>query len=132
MKMTLSHRYLGANLAILETLGFPRNLALDALKIEDVDLKSSKGRMPLSQFHDCLAAAVAHTGQKDIALRLGYKFRVSSFGETGALYSYCKNLEDVMMLNNQYQKLAINIIKIQMSVIICAFTPIIPMHKNIG
>lgn len=108
MKMTLSHRYLNANLDILDKLGFPKAKALDILGLEAITLKSSFDRMDIDPFVDCINAAAAYTLDPNIALRLGHKFRVGTFGQTGNLYAYCKNLSEVIQMNNRYQKIAID------------------------
>ena len=108
MKMTMSHHYLKANVKILDSLGFPREMALDALGIDDTLLKVSRDRISLDRFVTCINAAADYTSNPNIALRLGHKFRVGNFGQTGGLYSYCKSLVDVIRLNNRYQKLAID------------------------
>ena len=108
MKMTLSHRYLVANLQILDSLGYPKAKALDVLGIEETLLDVSRDRIALDRFVACINAAADYTSNPNIALRLGHKFRVGSFGETGNLYSYCKSLGDIVRLNNRYQKLAID------------------------
>ena len=108
MKMTLSHHYLNANLKILASVGYPRAMALETLGLNEIKLKSSKERMSIDRFVACINAAAEYTSNPNIALRLGHKFRVGNFGQTGALYSYCKSLEEVVRLNNRYQKLAID------------------------
>lgn len=108
MKMTLSHRYLNANLDILDKLGFPKALALDILGLQESKLKSSFDRMDIDPFIDCINAAADFTSDTNIALRLGHKFRVGTFGQTGNLYAFCKNLGEVIPMNDRYQKIAID------------------------
>ena len=108
MKMTLSHRYLKANLGILDSLGYPKAKALEGLGIDETLLDESRDRMSLDRFVTCINAAAEYTSNPNIALLLGDKFRVGNFGETGSLYSYCKSLGDIVRLNNRYQKLAID------------------------
>ena len=108
MKMTLSHRYLMANLQILDSLGYPKAKALDDLGIDESLLNIARERISLDQFVACINAAAEYTSNPNIALRLGNKFRVGNFGETGNLYSYCKSLGDIVRLNDRYQKLAID------------------------
>lgn len=106
--MTLSHAYLNANLDILDRLGFPKAVALDALGIEEMSLKMSFLRIDIDTFLTCLDRAAKYTSDPNIALRLGYKFRVGNFGETGNLYAYCRDLKQVIHMNNLYQKVAID------------------------
>ena len=108
MKMTLSYHYLSVNLDLLDNLGFPRAYALDVLGIQDSDLLSRHERMRINKFQNCLNAAAKHTSDPYIGLRLGHKFRVGSFGNTGSIYSFCENLEEVISMNNLYQKLTID------------------------
>ena len=108
MKMTLSHRYLNTNLDILDKLGFPKSRALEILELDEGTLKSSSDRMCLDPFVACINAAAAFTSDPNIALRLGHKFRVGTFGQTGNLYAYCENLREVIPMNDRYQKVAID------------------------
>ncbi len=108
MKMTLSHRYLKANLKILDSLGYPKAMALESLGISESVLNVSEERLAIDRFVGCINAAADYLSNPDIALRIGHKFRVGSFGQTGGLYSYCKSLGEVVRLNNRYQKLAID------------------------
>lgn len=106
--MTLSHRYLNANLMILNSLGFPKAMAMECLDVDERALQASKERMCLDRFAAFVAHASDYTKNPNIALRMGHKFRVASFGQTGGVYSHCKTLADVIRLNNRYQKLAID------------------------
>lgn len=106
--MTLSYRYLSANLDILDKFGFPKNRALDILGLDATKLETSSDRMSLDPFIDCINAAAAFTSDPNIALRMGYKFRVGTFGQTGNLYAYCETLKEVIPMNDRYQKAAID------------------------
>jgi len=108
MKMTLSYRYLEANLNILEALGFPKAHALGLLGLDEASLNAPMERMDIDPFVDCINAAADFTSDTNIALHLGYKFRVGTFGQTGNLYGYCQNLREVIPMNDRYQKVAID------------------------
>ena len=108
MNMTLSNAYLSANLDILHQLGYPRAKALDVMGLNEENLFSTHDRVPIDIFLSCIIAAAQHTSNRQIGLYLGLKFRVGGFGDTGAIYSYCEDLEEVMEMNNLYQKLAID------------------------
>lgn len=108
MKMTLSHRFLKVNLDILDSLGFGKAKALDVLDIDPARLGNLSDRMSLDPFVDCLNVAAEAMSDPTIALRLGYKFRVGTFGQTGGVYAYCQNLKDVILMNDRYQKIAID------------------------
>jgi len=113
MKMTLSYQYLSVNLTILDNLGFPKARALDVLGIDESNLVASDARLSLEAFQACLSEAAKFTSDSNIGLRLGHKFRVGAFGQTGGLYSYCENLEEVIRMNNLYQKIAIDAGKVE-------------------
>jgi len=111
--MTLSYQYLSVNLTILDNLGFPKARALDVLGIDESNLVASDARLSLEAFQACLSEAAKFTSDSNIGLRLGHKFRVGAFGQTGGLYSYCENLEEVIRMNNLYQKIAIDAGKVE-------------------
>ena len=108
MKMTLSYFYLEANLNILDKLGFPKAQALRFLELDESRLGSPMERLDFDAFVACINAAADYTSDPNIALRLGHKFRVGTFGQTGNLYGSCKNLKDVILMNDRYQKIAID------------------------
>jgi len=108
MKMTLSHYYLSANLELLEQLGFPKPLAMRELGLNVPPTETPFARIDIDKFVDCINAAIAHTSDENIALRLGHRFRVGNFGQTGNLYAYSKNLKEVILMNDLYQKVAID------------------------
>jgi len=109
MKMTLSYQYLSVNLDILESLNFPKSRALKVLDMDERDIGNSGKRLSVDRFQACLSDAAQYTFDDKIGLRLGYKFRVGAFGGTGRLYGFCENLEEVMLMNNLYQKIAIDV-----------------------
>lgn len=109
MKMSLSYRYLDANLDLLASFGFPRNLSLTTLNLTEEIFQNLDMRMPVAPFLDLLNHAAQRLSDPHIALRLGHKFRVATFAETGSVYGYCKDLEAVIKMNAQYQKLAIDV-----------------------
>ena len=113
MKMTLSNAYLSANLDILNLLGFSRATALEVMALDEESLDPPHGRICIDRFLSCIDAAADQTSNPQIGLDLGLKFRVAGFGVTGAIYSYCEDLEEVMIMNNLYQKLAIDAGKIE-------------------
>jgi len=108
MKMTLSHYYLEANLDILEGLGFPKSRALKHLGLTVSPLETPLARLDIEPFIDCINAAAEFVSDDNIALRLGHKFRVGNFGQTGNLYAYSANLKAVILMNDLYQKVAID------------------------
>jgi AraC-like DNA-binding protein len=65
-------------------------------------------RLDIDPFVDCINAAAEFTSNPNVALHLGHKFRVGTFGQTGKLYGSCKNLREVIRMNDRYQKVAID------------------------
>ncbi len=108
MKMTLSYRYLSANLDLLAGFGFSRDLSLKTLNMTETMFNAGEARLEIDRFLEVLDLAAKTLSSPNIALRLGHKFRVSTFAETGSVYGYCETLEDVIQMNGQYQKLAID------------------------
>ena len=108
MEMTLSNQYLNANLDILQQLGFPRDEALKVLTMDEADVLRSNDRLSIDKFLSCLIAASDYTSNQRIGLHMGLKFRVGGLGDTGSIYSYCDNLEEVMTIHNLYQRAAID------------------------
>ena len=108
MEMTLSYGYLDANLIILDMLGFPKSRALAFLGLDESSLRWSLDRLDIDSFIDVINAAADFTAEPNIALYLGHKFRVGTFGQTGNLYGSCKDLREVILMNDRYQKVAID------------------------
>jgi AraC-like DNA-binding protein len=108
MEMTLSYGYLDANLIILDMLGFPKSQALEMLGLDESSLRWSLDRLDIDSFIDVINAAADFTAEPNIALYLGHKFRVGTFGQTGNLYGSCKDLREVILMNDRYQKVAID------------------------
>ncbi len=108
MKMSLSYQYLDVKLDLLDGLGFAKSQALDMLRILPKELAHSQNRISIDKFLTCLQAAADVTADPYIGLRLGHKFRVGTFGTTGRIYGYCENIDEVISMNNLYQKIAID------------------------
>lgn len=113
MRMTLSYRYLGANLSVLHSLGFPLGESLDSLGLVEEQLGDSFARLHIDDFLDLLDKASEQLDIPNLGLRLGYKFRIATFAQTGSIYGYCKDLKQVIALNARYQCLAIDAGKIE-------------------
>lgn len=113
MKMTLSYRYLNTNLGLLAGFGFSREKSLSFLNIGEDAFKNPDARLSVEPFLELLNFASEALDDPQLALRVGHKFRVATFAETGSVYGYCKNLEAVIEMNDQYQKLAIDVGKVK-------------------
>ena len=108
MRMTLSHRYLRTKLDVLDTFGFPIADALNILELDRDALDLSLQRVGVDRFAALLDRAADRLGDPALGLRMGHRFRIATFAQTGSIYAYCKTLRDVIDLNSRYQRLAID------------------------
>jgi AraC-like DNA-binding protein len=108
LHMTLSHRYLCAKLDLLEGFGFSKDRALSHLRLTEQALSRHQDRLEIDDFCALLTAASKALGDPDLALRLGHRFRIATFAQTGTVYGYCENIAQVIRMNARYQCLAID------------------------
>jgi len=107
--MTVSLRYAVANILILDKIGFPKALSYGILGLEmGVDYYPQK-RLPAAKLNTVFIEAAKKLGDPLIALRVGDGFRIGNFEETGKVYSFCKDLNEVLAFNAAYQPIAIDI-----------------------
>ncbi|MDA8707943.1 AraC family transcriptional regulator ligand-binding domain-containing protein [Hellea sp.] len=109
LRMTMSARYLKAQLDILAKLGFSHAQSFDVLKIDPKILSDPMCRIDVDDILPLLAAAEKDLNDPCIGLKMGYQFRPGSFAQTGAVYSHCKDLLQVIEINHRYQRLAIDV-----------------------
>lgn len=107
--MTVSLQYAVAQLIILEEFGFPKQKAMEILDIDADISPPSSSRIAARKLNDVFSNAADHMDDPLIALRVGYGFRVGNFEDTGKVYSFCKNLTEVLKINALYQPLAVDI-----------------------
>lgn len=108
MKMTLSHRYLDANLNVLDKIGFPKAEAIESLELQDGWMDNPTDRFPIEIFLTLLEIASTRLNDPHIGLRMGHRFRIATFAKTGSIYGYCRDLRQVIDMNAKYQCLAID------------------------
>ncbi|WP_427453684.1 AraC family transcriptional regulator ligand-binding domain-containing protein [Litorimonas sp. WD9-15] len=108
MKMTLSHRYLDANLDVLDKIGFPKADSLESLELAEGWMGNPTDRFPIEPFLTLLETAAIRLDDPFIGLRMGHRFRIATFAKTGSIYGYCRNLAQVIEMNARYQHLAID------------------------
>ena len=115
-RWTMSWAYLKAKIGLLAEFGFPEQESLAILNIglNASDLRYSD-RIPAEKALAIFKAAEQATGRENIGLEAGYKFRVSSFGDTGQIFTQCESIKDVSRHNARYQTLAIDMAKIWFS-----------------
>ena len=107
--MTMSLQYLSWKLNQLAVFGFPRAQALSLLNLAEDDFKDPKARIHAQPVEDLFIAAAKALSDPQIGVRVGYTFRVHDYGQTGAVYSYCETMKQVLEVNRRYQCLAIDV-----------------------
>lgn len=108
MKMTLSHRFLDVNLNILDRIGFEKAEAIDSLELTTNWQEQPTARFSIDVFLTLLEIAAIRLDDPYIGLRMGHSFRISAYAQTGSIYGYCKDLQQVIDINSLYQCLAID------------------------
>jgi len=103
--MKVSWSYAAAQILILDQLGFPKQRAYEILGFDEDPHLHPAQRLDAVQLNKVFDHAEKALNDPSISLRTGYEFRISNFGKTGNVYSFCKNLSEVMMLNRRYQPL---------------------------
>jgi AraC-like DNA-binding protein len=106
-KMTMASRYLAAQISSLDKFGFPREKSLNAIKLADSDLSEKYKRFDILTLIPLYEEASKHLNDPYISLRVGFDFRVSTFEQTGNIYTVCDNIRQVVEMNERYQRLAI-------------------------
>jgi len=109
LQMTISARYLMTQLAILDNLGFSYQQSYSALEFNRKHLSDMSARIPIDAIVPIFKAAEKTLNNPLIGLEVGFLFRIGGFAKTGSIYSYCDNLIQVIELQNQYQRLAIDV-----------------------
>lgn len=107
-RATQSGLYVEHQLETLAERGYGRDRALDVLGLTVVDLDNPRLRVSLDQTLELYLDAERQLDCPTIALEVGHAFRVSSFGKSGRIYAFCRDLEEVIEVNGKYQKLAID------------------------
>ncbi len=125
LQMTASHGFAQALVEAMDQVGWTAkaaqaalNAALNAARGERISSVSPStlrptlragSRLSVSALEGMFETGIKATGDPTLPLRAGHRFRVSSFGRTGAIYAYANDLPDVIMLNSRYQRLAIDL-----------------------
>ena len=107
--MTMSLQYLTHQLDQLDAMGFARETSLSLLNLSENDLTDPKARIDAGAVEDMYRAAAKALSDPLLGIRIGHTFRVHDFGKTGAVYSYCNNMAQVLELNGRYQCLAVDV-----------------------
>lgn len=109
LQMQISARYLMAQLTTLDNLGFSYQQSYSALEFDKTRLSDMSVRVPIDAILPVFDAAEKALEKPLIGLEVGFLFRIGSYAKTGSIYSYCKNLLQVIEMNNRYQRLAIDV-----------------------
>jgi len=103
----MASRYLDAQIATLDAHGFSKQNSLSVLGIQEKDLSDKYNRFDLSRLTPLYEAAAKALNDPHIDLRVGFEFRVSTFEQTGNIYTVCENIRQVVEMNRHYQPMAI-------------------------
>ena len=112
LRMTMSARYLKAQLDILAKLGFSHAQSFQAMDISPKMLSDPMCRIEVDDVLPLFEAAKDALDEPAIGLKMGYQFRSASFAQTGSIYSHCRDLLQVIEMNHRYQRLAIDVGKV--------------------
>ena len=108
LRMGLSTPYLMAQLDTLNNLGFSYKQSFEALGYDEKHISDASLRIPVDTLLPLFSAAEKALGNPLIGLETGFRFRIGTFAKTGAVYSFCRDLKQVIGLNRRYQGLAID------------------------
>lgn len=109
--MSMSWPYALAQILILDSFGFSKSESLKILGIgadQELNIDTSI-RIAARDFNKVFDAAEIKLNDPLIGFRTGYEFRISNYAKTGNIYSYCKDLTEVLILNARYQPIAVDI-----------------------
>ena len=109
LRHTMSMPYLAIQIEALEGYGFPKSKAFSVLGLTPSRLTDAQRRIDVKFVEILFEAAAAYLNDPHISLRLGLNFRIPTFGQTGAIYAYCNNIEHVIQVNSRYQRLAVDV-----------------------
>ena len=109
---TLSMRFLSTQIDQLDNLGYGRKLSLSFLNLNNDKLDEVNHRIDINEVEGLYREASKVLNDPSIGLRVGHNFRVSNYGKTGSLYTFCKDLKHVIHMNAKYQAIAIDAGKI--------------------
>ena len=112
----MSPDYLLAQVDILKALGFSEKQFWNAFEFDKKRLSNKHLRIPIDAIVPVFKEAENALNDPFIGLRLGFQFRIGQFSQTGAIYSYCENLPQVIKMNQRYQKLAIDVAQIDYNI----------------
>ncbi len=115
-KWTLSWEYVQSQVAILVDMGFDVARAYDLVGINTNGHAPRRGeRISAERLLPLFSAAEQDFDDCNIGLKVGNRFRVSHFGETGRIFTQCENIRDVSQKNARYQPLALDMARIWFS-----------------
>jgi len=106
-EMTMASRYLEAQIKTLTSFGLAAEDSLNALKISKNRLKDKYARFDVNILSTLYDNAATKLNDREISLRTGFQFRVSTFEKTGNIYTVCDNIRQVVQMNSLYQRMAI-------------------------
>jgi len=106
-KMTMASRYLEAQIDTLASFGFSKEKSLEILGLSQKSLADKYARFDVNALSGLYKNAAIALDDPEISLRTGFQFRVSTFEQTGNIYTVCDNIRQVVQMNSLYQRMAI-------------------------
>lgn len=103
--MAFSSVYLSNLMDILDSMGWAREVQLASLGYDDLALADPRVRIDFKAVSQHFSTARDVLEMPDFGVRVGHKFRVSTFTQTGSVYNFSKSLADVARINGHYQRL---------------------------
>jgi AraC-like DNA-binding protein len=91
----------------LASFGFAEQDSLNVLKISKNSLQDKYTRFSVNVLTALYKSAATALDDPEISLRTGFQFRVSTFEQTGNIYTVCDNIRQVVHMNSLYQRMAI-------------------------
>ena len=108
LNSTLSMRFLSTQIDLLDSLGYARKLSLNFLNLTNDKFDEGNIRIDLNEVEELYREASKVLNDPFIGLRAGHSFRVSNYGKTGSIYTFCRDLKHVIQMNAKYQRIAID------------------------
>lgn len=108
LKSTLSMRFLLTQIDQLDNWGYSRELSYSFLNLSKNELNEVNLRVDLNEVERLYRKASKALNDPFLGLRVGHSFRVSNYGKTGSIYTFCQDLKHVIQTNAKYQRIAID------------------------
>lgn len=135
LESTFSIRFLLTQIDFLDSLGYFRENSFSFLNLSAEKFDEANLRIDINEVERLYREASKTLNDPFLGLRVGHSFRVSNFGKTGSIYTFCKDLKHVIQMNAKYQRFSVDAGKISYdnkgwTSISGHFLSLIPYDKN--